>query len=206
MCTTTTKDDIQAPAIPAVEKTEATAAPVAATTEDEVEVKMDGKYEVVAGPELTDGKWDLPEVHLEEKDVKTGEEDEEVFWSHRAKLYRWAATTSEWKERATGDAKLLRHKEKKYIRFIIRQEKTLKVAANFYVQSHEVEKYCTLEPNAGSEKIWTWLCNNLNDDGVTVSEQLSLKFGAAEFAKEFEGKWNEAKKINDDLLKEGSAK
>ena len=37
----------------------------------------------------------------------------------------------QWKERGTGNAKLLRHKENKKIRFVLRQEKTLKPAANF---------------------------------------------------------------------------
>ena len=47
----------------------------------------------------------------------------------RAKIYRWR--DDEWKERGTGMMKLLRHKENYRIRFIMRQEKTLKVIANF---------------------------------------------------------------------------
>lgn len=61
----------------------------------------------------------------------TGEEAEDVFWKCRAKLYRWA-NGSEWKERGLGEAKLLQHKETKKIRFLMRQEKTLKVVANHY--------------------------------------------------------------------------
>jgi hypothetical protein len=48
--------------------------------------------------------------------VVTGEEDEEVLYSHRAKLFRWAA--GEWKERGLGDIKILKHRGKGTIRFV----------------------------------------------------------------------------------------
>ena len=59
----------------------------------------------------------------------TGEEKEECVFRMRAKLYR--VRDEQWKERGTGNAKLMRHKETKKIRFIMRQEKTLKPVANF---------------------------------------------------------------------------
>lgn len=40
-------------------------------------------------------------------EVVTGEEDEEVLYTHRAKLYR--LTKGEWKERGIGDVKILFH-------------------------------------------------------------------------------------------------
>ena len=53
----------------------------------------------------------------------------------RAKLYRFR--DDQWKERGTGNAKLMRHKESKKIRFIMRQEKTLKPVANFISKIHQ---------------------------------------------------------------------
>jgi len=47
----------------------------------------------------------------------------------RMKLYRYRE--EQWKERGTGNLKLMRHKETKKIRCIMRQEKTLKPVANF---------------------------------------------------------------------------
>ena len=65
----------------------------------------------------------------EVKDLKTGEESEECIFKMRAKLYRMR--DEQLKERGTGNAKLLRNKETKRIRFVMRQEKTLKPVANF---------------------------------------------------------------------------
>ena len=53
----------------------------------------------------------------------------------RAKLFRFDITSSEWKERGTGDVRLLAHKETKKVRLVMRRDKTLKVCANHASQS-----------------------------------------------------------------------
>uniref|UniRef100_A0A8C8I365 Ran-specific GTPase-activating protein n=1 Tax=Oncorhynchus tshawytscha TaxID=74940 RepID=A0A8C8I365_ONCTS len=70
-----------------------------------------------------------PIVSLPEQDVKTLEEDEEELFKMRAKLYRFASENDppEWKERGTGDVKLLKHKEKGTIRLLMRRDRTLKI-------------------------------------------------------------------------------
>lgn len=50
----------------------------------------------------------------------------------RAKLFKFDAETKEWKERGTGDVKLLKHKENGKTRLVMRRDKTLKVCANHY--------------------------------------------------------------------------
>lgn len=51
-----------------------------------------------------------PVIPLPDKvEVKTGEEDEEVLYSQRAKLYRFRE--KEWRERGLGDIKILKHKK-----------------------------------------------------------------------------------------------
>lgn len=51
-----------------------------------------------------------PVVPLPDKvEVVTGEEDEELLYTHRAKLFR--LVTGEWKERGIGDFKILTHKQ-----------------------------------------------------------------------------------------------
>ena len=71
----------------------------------------------------------------------TGEEGLECLFKMRIKLYRFRDETQfrdateeakkEWKERGIGNAKLLRDKETKRIRLVMRQEKTKKPIANF---------------------------------------------------------------------------
>lgn len=50
--------------------------------------------------------------------------------NRRAKLFRFDTAASEWKERGTGDVRLLAHKTTKKIRVVMRRDKTLKVCAN----------------------------------------------------------------------------
>lgn len=64
--------------------------------------------------------------------VKTFEEDEHVLFKMRAKLFRHDKTAGEWKERGTGDVKLLQHKKTKKVRLVMRRDKTLKVCANHF--------------------------------------------------------------------------
>lgn len=47
----------------------------------------------------------------------------------RVKLFRWR--DEQWKERGIGNGKLMRDREEKRVRFVMRQEKTLKPVANF---------------------------------------------------------------------------
>jgi hypothetical protein len=48
----------------------------------------------------------------------------------RAKLFRFDTDASEWKERGTGDVRLLQHKTTGKVRLVMRRDKTLKVCAN----------------------------------------------------------------------------
>lgn len=72
-------------------------------------------------------------VHLtQEVETKTNEELEEQTFKMRAKLFKFDRETKEWKERGTGDVKLLKHKENGKTRLVMRRDKTLKVCANHY--------------------------------------------------------------------------
>ena len=48
----------------------------------------------------------------------------------RAKLFRFEKSSKEWKERGTGDVKLLQQKSTLRIRVLMRRDKTLKICAN----------------------------------------------------------------------------
>jgi len=74
-----------------------------------------------------------PVVRLTEKvDVTTNEEKEEQTFKMRAKLFKFDRDSKEWKERGTGDVRLLKHKENGKTRIVMRRDKTLKVCANHY--------------------------------------------------------------------------
>jgi Ran-binding protein 1 len=45
-------------------------------------------------------------------------------------MYRYDKAAKEWKERGIGQARFLRHKESRKTRFLMRQDKTLKIRAN----------------------------------------------------------------------------
>ena len=143
-----------------------------------------------------------PSVTLEVKDyITTGEEEEETLYSQRSKLLRWVRNEEEegppgeWKERGTGDVKILKNKASSRVRLLMRQEKTMKIVANHYVVANAGAFY-TLKPNAGSDKIWVWLAQDYAEDEMAV-EQFALKFGTPEKAKGFYDAFEEAKKLND---------
>jgi len=74
-----------------------------------------------------------PVVHLTKTiETRTNEEAEEQAFKMRAKLFRFDRESREWKERGTGDVRLLKHKENFKTRLVMRRDKTLKVCANHY--------------------------------------------------------------------------
>ena len=87
----------------------------------EDEKKHDVDY---ADPEAKEAKKELPDVKL-----ASGTEGEECIYKNRIKLFRFR--DNQWKERGIGNAKFLRNTAQKKIRFVMRQEKTLKPVGNF---------------------------------------------------------------------------
>lgn len=53
--------------------------------------------------------------------VTTGEEDEDVVFTERAKLYRFDSSVKEWKEKGVGCMKILNNKDKKTYRILLRR-------------------------------------------------------------------------------------
>ena len=133
---------------------------------------------------------------LAKVEIKTGEEDEDVIYKARGRIYRFRE--NEWKERGTGDMKLLRHKTDKRIRFILRQDKTLKIVANFIIQDKPL---CDLKPHQGSDKMFYFLANDCSEE-TPVIEKFVIKLGNSEKAKLFKKNFDDAQVFNK-LAKEG---
>ncbi|PKC57477.1 hypothetical protein RhiirA1_428446 [Rhizophagus irregularis] len=132
-----------------------------------------------------------PLVSLDEVEVKTFEEDEDVLFKMRAKLFRFDKPLKEWKERGTGDVRFLQHKETKKIRLVMRRDKTHKVCANHYITSE-----MQLSPNVGSDRSWVWNVNADVSDGEPKAETLAIRFANIENANSFKEKFYEMQKMN----------
>lgn len=127
-----------------------------------------------------------PVVQLETVEVKTMEEDEDVVYRQRGKLYVFGETlldkgtgNKSWKERGVGEIKLLKHRESNRIRVLMRQEKTLKLLVN-----HFLDPRIVLTPNVGNEKSWVWVAFDFSE-GKLEETTFALRFGTVDFAKEF---------------------
>jgi len=121
-------------------------------------------------------------------EVKTHEEDEEVLFKMRAKLFRFDNGENMWKERGTGDVKFLKHKDTHKIRLLMRREKTLKVCANHYVLPH-----LKLEENVGSDRSWVWTTTDHAEEPAT-KETLAIRFANTENAQKFKQEFLSAQK------------
>ncbi|XP_057348239.1 ran-specific GTPase-activating protein isoform X1 [Manis pentadactyla] len=144
-----------------------------------------------------------PIVSLPEQEIKTLEEDEEELFKMRAKLFRFASENDlpEWKERGTGDVKLLKHKEKGTIRLLMRRDKTLKICANHYITP-----MMELKPNAGSDRAWVWNTHADFADECPKPELLAIRFLNAENAQKFKTKFEECRKETEEREKKASGR
>ncbi len=138
--------------------------------------------------EERDGQYFEPVVPLPDLvDVSTGEENEQVLFSHRAKLYRYDKDLSQWKERGIGDLKILQHYETKHVRLVMRRDQVLKLCANHWIASN-----MKLEPMKGSDKAWIWSAFDFAE-GQGKMEQLAVRFKLQETANAFKDIFKEAK-------------
>lgn len=140
------------------------------------------------------GNWaklvDLPEIA-----VVTGEENEECIYKQKARLYR--IHQKQWKERGQGEAKILRNKQTHQIRFLMRQDKTLKVVANHIIMD---DPFCELKPMQNNDKAFLWIANDYSE-GSATNETFSIKFTSESLAKEFKEAFSNAKIFNRTLKK-----
>ncbi|KAG6880423.1 single stranded nucleic acid binding protein [Termitomyces sp. T32_za158] len=143
-----------------------------------------------------------PDVHFEpviklteQVETKTMEEDEEVLFKMRAKLFRFDSDSAEWKERGTGDVRILCHKDTKKVRLVMRRDKTLKVCAN-----HVITSDMKLQPNIGSDRSWVWKVAADYSETPPTSETLAIRLANADNANQFKTAFESAQAKNTKLL------
>jgi len=127
-----------------------------------------------------------PVVQLDEIEVKTHEEEEEVLWKWRGKLFVFGETLlnkgtgqKTWNERGIGEFKFLKHKEHQKIRALMRQERTMKVICN-----HVVDPRIQMQMNAGSDRSWVWSAFDFSD-GELVETVFAIRFANSDIAQDF---------------------
>uniref|UniRef100_A0A8C2ZFZ6 E3 SUMO-protein ligase RanBP2 n=1 Tax=Cyclopterus lumpus TaxID=8103 RepID=A0A8C2ZFZ6_CYCLU len=149
-------------------------------TDDEQDVTQD---------EERDGQYFEPVVPLPDLvEISTGEENEQVVFSHRAKLYRYNKDLGQWKERGIGDLKVLQNFDTKQVRLIMRRDQVLKICAN-----HRITAAMKLEPMKGAEKAWVWSALDFAEVGEGSIEQLAVRFKLQDTANAFKQVFEEAK-------------
>jgi len=100
-------------------------------------------------------------------------------------------TSQQWKERGTGELKMLQHLKTGKIRILMRRDQTLKVCANHLISS-EME----LKPNVSSDRSWVYTALGDACEDSEPAEQLAIRFGSSENANAFKAKFIEAQSIN----------
>ncbi len=122
----------------------------------------------------------------EEVDLQTGEEGENVLYSHRAKLYRFV--DNEWRERGLGDVKILQHQYSNKCRVVMRREQVLKLCLK-----HRLLPTMELKtmPNS-KDKAWIWHAEDYAD-GTALHDKLAIKFSSAEIASQFKSVFDAAR-------------
>ncbi|XP_042377767.1 ran-binding protein 1 homolog c-like isoform X2 [Zingiber officinale] len=134
---------------------------------------LEGEAAEAAAVEDEDtGAQIAPIVILSEVAVTTGEEDEDVLLDLKSKLYRFDKEGNLWKERGTGNVKLLKHRETGKVRLVMRQDKTLKICAN-----HLVIPSMKIQEHAGNDKSCVWHAADFAD-GELKEEMFCLRFGS----------------------------
>ena len=126
----------------------------------------------------------------EQIEVQTGEEDEELMFSSRAKLYRYDKEISAWKERGIGTMKILYNSETGRSRILMRREAVHKICANHFITDD-----MKLTDKKGTANAWIW--NTFADFSEELSkpEQLAVKFKSQEDFLLFKEKFEQCQKM-----------
>lgn len=147
-------------------------------------------------PESEDVHFE-PVIHLTEKvEVKTNEELEEQVFNMRAKLFKFTRESNEWKERGTGNVRLLKHKDNQKTRLVMRRDKTLKVCANHYITPD-----MKLAPNVGSDRSWVYNASQDVSEGEPEAQTLAIRFANSDNANQFKEAFLKAQQENTVLMK-----
>jgi Ran-binding protein 1 len=150
--------------------------------EKEEEHDKENDNELMDEPELavTDGGA----AKFAAVEVTSGEENFDVVCKIKAKIWRFDEGENSWKERGTGDVKILTHKVTKRAELIFRREGTNKLAAY-----HQLVPGIAIKKPQGNDKCFVWTSTNdyadEDEPGQGHPESFLIRFPAVEAANEF---------------------
>lgn len=122
----------------------------------------------------------------DEVEVTTGEENEEMVFSHRAKLFRMIE--KEWKERGIGNIKILKSKTEGKYRVLMRREQVHKLCAN-----HQITPEIELKPVKDKQDQFIYVANDFAEEKLQL-ETFLVRFKEARVAQQFKEAFEAAKK------------
>lgn len=122
----------------------------------------------------------------DEVEIKTGEENEQVLFEERAKLFRFV--DKEWKERGLGNIKILKNNNNNKCRIVMRREQIHKLCANHAITS-EMEMKTTQ-----NETTLIWGANDYTEEEMKL-EKFLVRFKFVEQAKKFKEIFEYARKL-----------
>ncbi|KAA0155659.1 hypothetical protein FNF29_01574 [Cafeteria roenbergensis] len=140
----------------------------------------------------------LPEVELLEKALPSNEENEDAVFERICKLFRFRE--GEWKERAKGNVRIMKHKVSGAMRVIIREAASLYVRANHFV---DPSSPLTVPDGDSTGKRFRFGAADFSDAALTGShtmEQFLIFFRTAEDAAEFKEAHDAAREVNKTAL------
>ncbi|CDW55694.1 Ran BP1 domain containing protein [Trichuris trichiura] len=160
----------------------------ASVSEEEKKSDDDDAYDDSYEPNVTfEPIVPLPDL----VDVVTGEEDSEVLFCERTRLFRVAAETKEYKERGTGNLKILKDTHTGRIRLVMRRDVILNVIANHWITAD-----MHLNKHKTASNAYFWHCQNYFGEGDVAYETVAAKFKNEEFLRA----WKEAKGCKESKL------
>eukprot|EP00795_Rhopilema_esculentum_P016893 gene16893-8374_t len=115
---------------------------------------------------------------IKKSDVTTGEENEDVVFKEFAKIYR--LSEGQWKERGIGFIKILKNRETKKTRILMRRDKVFIVCANHFLTSD-----MTLTKKQGSATTFIWYTAADSSEENPQPETFAIRFKTEESANEF---------------------
>jgi hypothetical protein len=143
--------------------------------ESESEASHDSYYQTEDNDFINELSTITPSVYLPLVPVLTDEEKYDLLYKCRAKAFRFRG--DEWKERATGELKILRDKGNYRIRVILRQDQTKKAMVNFFIED---DPLCEIKSYLESEKMIALTVRDFSDSQSGNLERLVFKFSNPE--------------------------